>query len=103
MKRIHNQANGDKARALNVLNWVTYAKRSMQAAELLHAIAVETNSGDIDDDDLMDIEDLVSPCVGIVTVDKESGIIRLVHETTQKYLERKLPAVDVFIAKTYLT
>jgi len=31
---------------------------------------------------------MVSVCAGLVTVDKESGIIRLAHYTTQEYFER---------------
>ena len=31
---------------------------------------------------------MVSVCAGLVTVDEESGIIRLVHYTTQEYFER---------------
>ena len=35
-----------------------------------------------------DVEDMVSVCAGLVTVDQESNIIRLVHYTTQEYFER---------------
>ena len=34
------------------------------------------------------MEDVISVCAGLVTVDKESSIIRLVHYTTQEYFER---------------
>jgi hypothetical protein len=34
------------------------------------------------------IEDMVSVYAGLVTVDEESNIIRLVHYTTQEYFER---------------
>ncbi len=36
-----------------------------------------------------DIEDMVSVCAGLVTVDEESDIIRLVHYTAREYFERK--------------
>src|SRR5207247_4631931 len=42
----------------------------------------------LDEDDLPQIEDMVSVCAGLVTVDEESGIIRLVHHTTQEYFDR---------------
>jgi ankyrin repeat protein len=42
-------------------------------------------------DNLSDIEDLVSVCAGLVTVEQESNIVRLVHYTTQEYLESILP------------
>jgi len=44
---------------------------------------------DLDDDFLPELEDLVSICAGLVTIDKESNIVRLVHYTTQEYFERK--------------
>jgi hypothetical protein len=31
---------------------------------------------------------MVSVCAGLVTIDEESNIIRLVHHTTQEYFER---------------
>jgi hypothetical protein len=35
-----------------------------------------------------EIEDMVLVCVGLVTIDEQSDIIRLVHYTTQQYLDR---------------
>jgi hypothetical protein len=37
---------------------------------------------------VFDVEDVISVCTGLVTIDEESGIIRLVHYTTQEYFER---------------
>ena len=34
-------------------------------------------------------EILVSVCYGLVTINTESGVIRLVHYTTEEYFERK--------------
>ena len=34
------------------------------------------------------MEDVISVCAGLVTIDEESSIIRLVHYTTQEYFER---------------
>jgi hypothetical protein len=48
------------------------------------------NIGDpkLDKENIGEIEDMVSVCAGLVTVDEESRIIRLVHYTTQEYFER---------------
>lgn len=35
-----------------------------------------------------DIEDMVSVCAGLVTIDEQTHVIRLVHHTTQEYFER---------------
>ncbi|PGH08325.1 hypothetical protein AJ79_06012 [Helicocarpus griseus UAMH5409] len=39
----------------------------------------------------MEVDDLIPFCHGLVTVEKESGIVRIIHYTSQKYLERGLP------------
>ena len=42
----------------------------------------------LNNDNIYDTEDIISVCAGLVTVDEESNIIRLVHYTTQEYFER---------------
>jgi ankyrin repeat protein len=71
-----------------VLSWITYARRALTTEELSHALAVEAGESELDEDNIPDIEDMVSVCAGLVTVDEESNIIRLVHYTTQEYFER---------------
>lgn len=106
MDRIKSQSSDDSSLALKILSWITYAKAPLKSTVLQHAVAVAENTKDISDDDLIDVEDLVSVCAGIVTVDRESGIIRLVHYTTQKYLQNylqsQLPTVNINIAVTCL-
>ncbi|KAL6692003.1 hypothetical protein J3F84DRAFT_403077 [Trichoderma pleuroticola] len=74
--------------AIQVLSWITCARRRLTTLELQHALAVEMGKSELDEDNLPEIEDLVSVCAGLVTVDEESNIIRLVHYTTQEYFER---------------
>ena len=89
MNRIHNQTPGQVELALQVLEWITRAKRSLTVSELRHALAVELDSTDfrVDMDNLPDEDDLVSVCVGLVAVDKETGVIRLAHYTAQEFFE----------------
>ncbi|PNP41020.1 hypothetical protein TGAMA5MH_06887 [Trichoderma gamsii] len=53
---------------------------------------MELDSGsvpqDFDDDSIPEIDLIVSSCHGLVTVDEESDVIRLVHYTTQEYFDR---------------
>jgi hypothetical protein len=88
MTRINSQKEGFRNLAELVLLWITYAKRPLTPAELQYAIAVEPSEPGIDEENLSDMEELVSVCVSLVTVDEESNIICLVHHTTQRYLER---------------
>jgi ankyrin repeat protein len=88
MNRIQGQETDFQQLATRVLSWITCAKRPLITFELQHALAVETGASELDPENIPDIEDVVSVCAGLVTVDKESSIIRLVHYTTQDYFER---------------
>ncbi|KAG4256535.1 hypothetical protein FPRO03_14024 [Fusarium proliferatum] len=88
MERINGQMPGMKTLAMKVLSWITCAKRQLTTSELQHALAIKTGKSKLDHGDLPHIGDMVSVCAGLVTVDEESGIIRLAHYTTQEYLKR---------------
>ena len=76
-------------------------------AEICCALAVEIGEVELDPENVADVEDLVSVCAGLVVVDRESAIIRLVHYTTQEYFERVKdawnPGAQSDIARTCLT
>ena len=107
MKRIASQDEERQKIASTALTWITYAKKRLNVDQLLHAIAVNLDSEieDIETDDLIDVELLLSSCLGLVVLNKEDGIVRLVHYTTQDYLEKKFPKLDAntSIAKTSMT
>ena len=87
IERIKGQLYEEFELAKNVLSWITYAQRPLTTKELSHALAVEANESKLDEENIPDVEDMVSVCAGLVTVDEESNIIRLVHYTTQEYFE----------------
>jgi ankyrin repeat protein len=107
MERIDGQRQGFRLLAKRVLSWIICAKRPLRDLELQHALAVKTGDNELDKDNLREVEDLVSVCAGLVTIDEGSGIIRLVHYTTQEYFERKLqdwfPSAESDIAIICLT
>lgn len=88
MKRIENQGEGFREMAKKVLSWVIHARRTLSTAEVQHALAVEPRKTVLNGDFIPEVEMLSSICAGLVTVDAESNIIRLVHYTTQEYFER---------------
>ena len=88
MERINGQKPGFKKLATDVLSWITCAKRPLNTSELQHALAVKVGKPELDQEDFPQISEMVSVCAGLVTVDEESNIIRLVHYTTQEYFER---------------
>jgi hypothetical protein len=87
MDRIEGQVSGQEKLAKEVLLWITCAKRPLITSELQHALAVEVGKPELDEENLSKIEYMVSVCAGLVTVDEDSNIIRLVHYTTQEYFE----------------
>ncbi|EAW17806.1 uncharacterized protein NFIA_077420 [Aspergillus fischeri NRRL 181] len=107
MDRINAQAAELKELARQVLSWITCAKRALTSSELQHALAVEVSEPRLDRENIPYIEDMVSVCAGLVTVDKESDIVRLVHYTTQEYFERTsstwFPNAHADITKTCVT
>lgn len=107
MERINGQAPDLRELAKQALSWITCAYTPLTITELRHALAVELSQSSFDDQNLSDIEDILSACAGLVTVDDESNIIRLVHYTTQQYFERTqttwFPRSQKDIADTCIT
>jgi ankyrin repeat protein len=87
LKRVDGQLQGDRLLARRTLCWISYAERLLTTTELQHALATQPGDKEFDCDKLYDVEDITSVCAGLVTVDEETSIIRLVHYTTQEYLE----------------
>ncbi|KAJ5592115.1 hypothetical protein N7537_009019 [Penicillium hordei] len=89
ISRIKGQIGEQTDLAMQTLSWLTCAKRPLTSLELQHALAIEEGESTIDEENMPEVEDILAVCSGLVTIENESGIIRLVHYTTQEYLERK--------------
>ncbi|KAI0445621.1 hypothetical protein F4803DRAFT_120273 [Xylaria telfairii] len=88
MERIEGQLQEQASRAKQVLLWIICAKRPLTTLELQHALAVEIDELQFDRENIPQAIDSVSVCAGLVTIDEESNIARLVHYTTQDYFVR---------------
>lgn len=88
MNRIRQQSTDFTQLAERIISWITYAKTSLTVWELQHALAVEVGKSELDPDNCSHIDLMIYVCNGLVTVDEESNIIRLVHYTTQEYFEQ---------------
>ncbi|KAJ5718458.1 ankyrin [Penicillium malachiteum] len=80
----------DSRAAKEVLAWIICATRPLTPIELQHALAIESDESYVDEENIPDINDLVSICAGLVTIDEQSTVIRLAHYTTQEYFEDDL-------------
>ncbi|KAM7201239.1 Ankyrin repeat-containing domain protein [Naviculisporaceae sp. PSN 640] len=88
MIRIESQVADQVQLAKEALSWITTARTPLTTTELQHALAIEIDTDELDPESIPQLEDIVSSCAGLVAVDKESDIVRLVHYTTQEYFER---------------
>lgn len=107
MERIDSQGSGLKNLAMEALSWITLAKRNLTVVELQHALATKQGSLTFDEGDLPDLRDISSVCAGLVTVDENNNIIRLVHNTAQEYFERTkfrwFPNAEAVMSMTCIT
>jgi hypothetical protein len=107
MRRIDAQNKDDRKIAYSALIWVTNAKRPLTFEELQVALAVEPGTQQLDEENVMAIGEILSLCAGLVMVDEKLQVVRLVHYTTQEYLDKiqamKFPNAQTEIAHTLLT
>jgi ankyrin repeat protein len=110
MKRVEHQGPKSTKFAKTILSWMVCAKRQLTLPELRHALAFEVGDPQLDLENLPLPQDIVSVCAGLVTIDPGSGIISMVHYTTQEYFERTrnqwFPTADYDMARacaTYLS
>ena len=86
LERIKGQGEEKVRLAMVALTWICYSERPLQVDELCHALAVEIGETDFDPENVPSIATLLDCCQGLVTVDPEASIVRLIHHTVQEYL-----------------
>jgi hypothetical protein len=80
MERIRRQDEDDRTLAEHVLSWITCARRPLSQEELQHALAVTPEMTDMDSEALVDEVILIDVCAGLVVIDENRDIIRLVRK-----------------------
>jgi len=86
LERVGEQGRGGARLGMAALMWVSHSERLLQLDELLHALGVEIGSTDHNAENIPSVETLLSCCMGLVVVDREVSIVRLIHFTLQEYL-----------------
>jgi ankyrin repeat protein len=102
MERIVEQEPDTRKLAIGALSWLIHAFEPLSKEELQHALgaglAIDHGEPKLDEDILPDIEEVISTCAGMVTVDESTGEVRLIHYTTFDYLwdtqEQWFPRMD---------
>ena len=105
MRRIEDQHPDDRDLAKKSLLWMSQGQRLLSVAEIQQAVAIELGGPDLDPDSTVDCDDIISACAGLVARGRDS--LRLVHYTTQEYLQRKMtkycPDAQEYLASSCLT
>ncbi|KAJ7444183.1 ankyrin repeat domain-containing protein [Mycena latifolia] len=107
MERINHQTEEDRQLGILALTWVSNAKRPLSVAELQEALAIEPELSFLDTDNLLDMDIILSACAGLMIVDDTVSVVRLIHYTTQDYLDsiqsEQFPLAHITIVSTCLT
>ena len=85
--RIDSQEYDHKNIAMKTLAWVSYAFRPLSLGEFQHALAIEPNSTELDEEDIMDKTSITALYASLVIIDPATNIVNLVHYTTKSYFE----------------
>jgi len=106
LSRMKAQSKSRSKLGMEVLMWVSHAERPLHVDELCHALGVEAGSTDLNIRNIPAIEPLLACSLGLITVEKSSSTIRLVHYTLQEYLSHNPnfpPEPHSMIAEVCLT
>ncbi|KAF8180051.1 hypothetical protein K438DRAFT_1420021, partial [Mycena galopus ATCC 62051] len=107
MQRIEAQTEEDRKTAHSTLIWVANAKRPLQVSEITAALAIEPGMKHLEKDNILDIQIILSVCAGLVIMDEQLKVVRLVHYTLQEYWGKiqalKFPDAQTEITHTLLT
>ena len=90
LQRIHKLPDGRRRLGLNTLMWMSHVSKPLTVIELSDALAIKLGETSLNTKYRPSQKMMVDCCLGLVTVDEESSVIRLVHYTVQEYLREHL-------------
>ena len=107
MERIEGQVVDQEELAKQVLSWITCAKRPLTSSELQHTLGVEVGESVLDEDNFPQVEDIVSVCSGLVTVDEKItsfdwSTIRHRNDLSE-HKKKRFPDAETMIAMACIT
>ena len=86
LSRIKGQGEEKSRLGMAALMWISHSERPLKVDELCHALGVEIGSADFDSDNVPSIGTLLGCCQGLVSVDKGTSTVQLIHFTLQEHL-----------------
>ena len=101
--RILEQSPSRANLAMRIIGWITFAGRRLRVEELRHALAVEEDTSEIDEENLTLVKVILQVCIGLVSLDPADGTIGMIHVTAYDYfrsLKERFSEIQLDIAKT---
>lgn len=98
LERIGHQSERYRSLAMNTLGWLVFAERELTVAELIHALDIQDNMFILQNGSMTlptgnsspnHESALTSACVGIVVVDQTTKVVRLAHNTAERFLKKE--------------
>ena len=86
LSQIMAQRRSRSKLGMDVLMWVSHAERPLRIDELRQALVVEEGSRGLNIGDVPPTDTLLACSLGLVTLERSSFTVRLVHHTLQEYL-----------------
>ena len=84
--RMKAQDSQKREFGMKALMWVAHSERPLQASELRQALGVEIGSIDLDPESGPAIRTLLGWSLGLITLEKSTATVRLVHFTLRDHL-----------------
>ncbi|KAL6715324.1 hypothetical protein ACLMJK_007590 [Lecanora helva] len=107
IKRIENQPIGRAQLAMRALLWVSHAYRPLSKAELCEALAFQPGDTRLDKDDVPVAKHLIDYCCGLIILDDQGDLCRLMHHSLREFLltnqEGVFSSGQQYITSTCLT
>jgi len=85
LQRIQKQPEKRRTLGMNTLMWISHSKRPLRVAELSEALSIRPGESYLNPKFRKRQGLMLACCMGLVIVDKESSVIRLVHYSVQEY------------------
>ena len=87
MTRIRGVRGHTSKTAIRTITWIFCAARPLQMNELLEALSVEEQLGDVNVALKYKSADIIEMCHSLVVHEESSGIVRFIHFTVQEFFK----------------
>lgn len=94
LERIQHSEENARINAIKTISWIFCSAEPTSTMLLRQALAVDFDSPVFEIDNAPTVSYIISICCGLITLDENSGILKMVHYTAQEFFERKVLTGD---------